>query len=151
MKIMKGSIVDVSGPCFVIQQVNCQGAYGAGVSGVISTKWPEVEAKYRAHCKGTSPDDLFDTALSVPCHDDEGNVLTVVNLFTQKRYGNSAKTGEVYTDMNSLVDWLAHYDSLGIPVYVPYRIGCGLAGGNWTELTQRLANCKNIVTLNPNL
>ena len=50
-------------------------------------------------------------------------------------YGNAEITGKIYTDeyalKNSLERFNAYTKRLGIQGYVPHRIGCGLAGGDW--------------------
>lgn len=58
--------------------------------------------------------------------------------YTQLYYGNSAKTKKVYTDENKLIDALTRFDQRAKqdnqPAYVPAKIGCGLAGGDWNRI-----------------
>lgn len=138
MRTINGDILDVK--CGVIcQQVNCAGGYGAGLSGKISRKYPKVERTYRKFVAGKEKDDLLGVCLPVPVAED----LIVVNIFAERNYANAYETGIVSTDMNVLVDAL-HEICERYPdkdIYVPYRIGCGLAGGNWNELCER---CRNL-------
>lgn len=118
------------------QQVNCQNAIGAGLSGAIADKYPVVNEKYHEAFTKASKEVLFGKAQLIQVEDE----LYIANLFTQFRYGNSWKTHECYTDTEKLIgaiDRLAEkYPDINI--YVPAYIGCGLAGGNWSEVTGRL-------------
>lgn len=133
LRTIEGSITDIESGC-IAQQVNCQGAYGAGVSGVVSRKWPIVEKKYRTSCRGRTADELFGCVQDIRVSDE----LVVINIFSQKSYGNSRKTGIVYTDMDALIDALDAAASVHGPIHVPYGIGCGLAGGDWSEFESRV-------------
>ena len=62
-----------------------------------------------------------------------GENLVIANIFSQKDFGNSKKTGIVYTDMNLLTESLKYLLKTNSKVYVPQYIGCGLAGGDWHE------------------
>lgn len=132
----------------LIQQVNCQGAIGAGVSGAIINKWPEVKDKYIEYCASRTPDALHGSVLAVPVDD---NVI-VCNAFTQLDYGNAARTGKVYTDEDKLVAAIRgvcdKYSDK--PIVVPENIGCGLAGGNWDSVLSRIEDLPiNIVSYEP--
>ena len=59
--------------------------------------------------------------------------LSVVNCFSQLYYGDSSKTGKVYTDYYQMVQCFVDIRTIknDRQVYVPYGYGCGLAGGDW--------------------
>lgn len=132
----------------VAHQVNCRDVIGAGVSGAIVKKWPEVEKKYHEIFKSKKP--VFGTVQFVKVGPD----LFVANVFSQCDYGNSQKTGKVYTDLKVLEDCIDFVctEFSDKMVYVPCRIGCGLAGGNWDELYEWLKkkDYKNLVILEKN-
>lgn len=174
MEIIVGNILDID--CGIIcQQVNCAGGYGAGLSGKISRKYPEVEKRYRKLCRTTPKSELLGMCQPVRVSDK----LIIVNIFAEVDYANAYETGIVSTDMDTLVEGLrkvcekyagwtpivdtddtgdvrnnkaneeAGVANNGISndktskeghakVYVPWRIGCGLAGGNWGELCRRV-------------
>jgi hypothetical protein len=59
-------------------------------------------------------------------------------MVAQLGYGNSKSTGATYTDyqafeicLNKVKIWQSNCLEGVLPVYLPYGIGCGLAGGNW--------------------
>lgn len=141
MEIITGDILDITSG-IICQQVNCQGAYGAGLSGIISRKYPKVERAYRELCASKTPDELFGLCQPVRV----SNELIIVNIFAEREYANAYETGVVSTDMDTLVDCLRrvclkYVENSAEPfpcVYIPHRIGCGLAGGNWDVVSGRV-------------
>ncbi len=137
IKYEKGSILEIN-KGYIVQQVSCKNAYGAGISGAIAKKWPKVEQAYRTQCKKAEKPEIQFHLQIIKLEND----LFCVNVFSQKEYGNSAKTGKIYTDMETLIACLTAIANRAqrenLPVYIPYKIGCGLAGGNWNELANAL-------------
>ena len=127
----KNGILDIT-EGIIAHQVNCCNKIGAGVSKAIISQYPIVEYAYHTYCEGKSKEELFGNYQLVMVTDR----LWIANIFSQKDYGNSAKTGQVYTDMEKLTDILKTIiDDTVENVYVPDHIGCGLAGGDWLEFT----------------
>ena len=124
---------------YIMHQVNCQDVMGAGVAKALYTKHPEVKRAYHAFARThPTPESRFGLIQPVKITDD----LTICNSFTQFGYGNSAKTGKTYTDEKKLMDALSRFDARAkenkMPAYVPDRIGCGLAGGNWDAIKNHI-------------
>jgi hypothetical protein len=150
LTIIDGDLMQVSRG-IIAHQVNCRGVIGAGVgvSGVICNKYPDVKREYNMICeKYKGDEELFGSVWMVQVT----KTLKVANIFSQYKYGNSRKTGIIYTDMDKLVDGLRRIrtkypDDI---IYVPYKIGCGLAGGNWDEFLQKAQNIPNIIVIRPN-
>lgn len=117
----------------LVHQVNCRGAIGAGVSGAIIVKWPEVKEQYDILCHNTPTDRLLGVFLPVQV----GNV-TIISLFAQRNYGNGPKEGICYTDIPALVSGLTQICREYTNVYAPYGIGCGLAGADWGTVFERV-------------
>jgi len=105
---------------------------GAGLALQIRRKWPHVYNDYRkAFHKGL----LFlgNVIISEAC-----SGLDVAHLCGQDRYGK--KPGRVYTNYRSLAACFRMLASIDKdPIYLPYGIGCGFAGGNW-EVVNKLIN-----------
>ena len=82
--------------------------------------------------------------------------MIILNSFSQFDFGNSKYSGIVYTDENTLMNNLLKLDQFAkdrnLPAYVPGRIGCGLAGGDWNKIENFILNETdiNIVTFEPN-
>ena len=138
----------------ICQQCNCRGAYGAGLSGAISDQFPQVKHAFdRFNAIYPKPDDQLGRHQIIPLEMYEGGngqvKLAVANLFTQRNYGNAARTGKVYTNTPLLLDNIQFIaeTNFDLPVYLPHSvdkngkhngIGCGLAGEKWENLYPQL-------------
>ena len=118
-----GDIFEQSDLGLIIHQANCMGVFGAGVAKTIKEKYPEA---YMADqiCTLTPAKKLgyFTYAEYID--------KTIVNMYSQLGFGS----GKCYTDYIAMRDALIHIrNKFGyIPTHaVPYKIGCGLAGGDW--------------------
>ena len=131
--------VSLARDCVIVHQVNCQDAIGAGVSGSLTRRWPVVAQKYHAMAQ-RYPDPQSRLGLVLPTKVEDDTI--VCNLFSQLHYGNSAKTGIVYTDTDKLVDGIRRVCERypDKTVCVPERIGCGLAGADWHDVKGRLSS-----------
>lgn len=129
MEIINKDILTVD-KGIICHQVNCQGVMGSGLALQIKKKWPEVYEGYRFVCNAGP----VQTLGKVYPH-KVSNELFVMNLFGQESFG----TDRVHTDYNALASAMGEVanfnEELNLPVYFPYRIGCGLGGGNWHIVT----------------
>lgn len=135
----------------ICQQVNCQGKYGAGLSGVISRQYSKIAKDYFSFCeKKKEPHRRLGSLDIVPITE----MLSVANIFSQLDYGNSKKTGICYTKYNVLIGGIANVSSFypDLPIYTPHSvnrhgehtgIGCGLAGGDWNVVYTNLKALAN--------
>lgn len=126
MHIIYGDILDVKEEC-ILHQVNCMNKIGAGVSGAIIDKYPVVEMWYHYRFENRQPDELFGYCDYLQIND----YLIIANSFSQFFYGNGQIENICYTDYDKLFANIRDALNLFDKVYVPYKIGCGLAGGNW--------------------
>lgn len=121
----------------IAHQVNCQGVIGAGVSGAIIEKYPEVKRGYEIWCSGLrTPEQRFGTVQLIRV----SHSVSVANIFSQRNYGNAKKTGKKYTDENELVRSIVQIckEYPYRNVYIPEFIGCGSAGGDWCYVFSQL-------------
>jgi O-acetyl-ADP-ribose deacetylase (regulator of RNase III) len=135
--ILKGDLL--KSDCDVIaHQANCYSRMGAGIAKQIVQKWPVVAVEDR-NFHITSPSKRlgqFSYAFV------EQNTVMVCNLYGQLNYG----TGAVQTNYAALessirlmMDFLKQS-----PVFkskkigFPFRLGCGLAGGDWAVVSKIL-------------
>ena len=138
MIVIKGNLLDT--PIKLIaHQVNCQGVMGGGVARQIKERYPEIYQNYQEKLKnyvkrtGRRPLGLSFNLTT------EDNTHTIMNIFGQDFYGRDKQ----YTDYKALfkgfVDSITDYRDINkfnsdvqIPIAIPYNIGCGLAGGDWS-------------------
>ena len=129
----KGNILDCE-ERFMVQQVNCCGVMGSGLALQIKTKYPEVEECYKRYCeKFTDKLERLGKCNIVCCEDG----VYVGNLFGQVEYGRDKSV--IYTDFSALFEAIkevcSYANALGFSkIAVPYKLGCGLANGNWEHV-----------------
>lgn len=105
----------------IVHQVNCRRVMGAGLAKKIRELYPEHYVDFM----NTTPalGKVFTTKV------EEG--LYIAGIYGQDRYGRSG----CYTDYDALRRGLKRIQviaqQLELDVYIPYGIGCGLAGGDW--------------------
>jgi hypothetical protein len=107
---------------------------GSGIAKAIRDKWPHVYSEYQRYCSAMTPQTLLGTAQLT--HGAAG--IMVANVFGQLHYG---RRREIYTDYEAVDKAFARVahsaKDLMVPVpyqiYVPYNMGCGLGGGDWTK------------------
>jgi O-acetyl-ADP-ribose deacetylase (regulator of RNase III) len=128
------------GPKLIAHIVNDQGKWGRGFVVALSRRWAAPEELYRMWCE-------VPTNLSW-CQGEGlpklGNVqvvavdadIAVVNMMAQRgvRHSSSMPRAVDYTALRSCLDKIArHAKESGASIHMP-RIGCGLGGGEWTEI-----------------
>ena len=132
--IKEGSLFDA--PCGLIcHQVNCKGVMGAGVAKEFKERFPQTFLDYQYHCN------------------IQGNKLLGQVLFSREgdykyttccmaaQYGYGRDKNFVYTDYDafkkcceSIASFVkdSYYNYTNVPINMPYKIGCGLANGDWS-------------------
>jgi O-acetyl-ADP-ribose deacetylase (regulator of RNase III) len=109
----------------ITHQVNTAGVMGAGLALSIRKKYPEVYTEYIRLYRENSLH--LGTGFIVKISND----LFIFNMICQESYGYS----KVYTDYNAMRSSLnflkIESSKKELPVYIPFKIGCGLGGGDW--------------------
>lgn len=124
----------------ICHQVNCQGVMGAGLAKQIRAKFPNAYTDYmEAHRKGrlVLGNVIFSIESATP-------PLYIANLCGQNMYGR--EKGRVYTNYASVRKCLTtvatsrEYNftksQIYLPIYIPFNMGCSLAGGNWPTILE---------------
>lgn len=131
MKIINQDILKITRG-IIVHQVNCQGKMGAGLAKSISDLYPQVEKAYYdkfIHRKWQLGEVQFVKVSETP--------LYICNLAGQDKYGRDKNT--VYTNYKYLrigfKKVLKFSIDRDLQVYLPYKIGCGLANGDWNKVT----------------
>jgi len=133
IKIVEGDLLDATED-IIGHQVNCRAKMSAGIAKQIKNRCPRVFALYQMECElADKPSSLLGKC-QVVMYDTEGDAKGVANLFAQDRYG----TDKQYTDYDALemsLHRLKNYAKpFGFSVALPENLGCGLAGGSWSEV-----------------
>lgn len=121
MKIITGNIIEVTHGT-ILHQVNCRGAVG-GLAGALHAKWPGAFEEYFAACRVSGLLMAGETLVT-----DATASLRIAHVFGQREPGAD-------TSM-SLARAALRHATRNVhrePVYAPFRMGCGIGGGNWDE------------------
>lgn len=123
-----GNILDCDEK-ILVHQTNCQGVMGSGLAKQIKEKYPEVFNAYYHYCKTRQLLDVLGTALI--CEADDGKYIA--NLFGQDKYGKGLQTDyDMFKKALQEIHDFAKENKLSVAL--PYKIGCGLAGGDWNKV-----------------
>lgn len=122
VKVIDGDLFDTTAG-YICHQVNCQGRMGSGVAKIVRERHPEAFQKYLELVRNGKP---LGSAQFV-----QSNGKIIINMFAQDRYGYN---GARYTDYDAFVRCLVEIRRVvpvGAAIAMPYKIGCGLGGGDW--------------------
>jgi len=119
---------------FICHQVNLKGVMYAGLAYDLRKKWPVVYTSYEKYYKQAKLGQIQPVKIK--------KNLFVVNFFAQENYGRYKQFTD-YLAFSSCLEKInlfqnKYYPSL--PIYFPYKIGCGLAGGNWNIVLKMITN-----------
>jgi len=140
----------------IVHSVNCIGAVG-GLAGAIARKWPKNAEEYRAHVKRQK---LSIMMLGSVFEVNVAHNVIVANLFGQNNVG----TKERQTEYSALIAGFKRiaitaflgndketkdFGAFGIEdvrnqlqdIYIPYKIGCGLGGADWSIVEKIIHKC----------
>jgi len=110
----------------IAHQVNMDGVMGAGLALQIKNKWPSVYWAYQEYFGTFHLGDVQFVQIFPS--------IVVANLFCQRDVGWQRR----YTNYQAhKMVWpkVAEYAMISeLEVYAPWKIGCGLGGGNWEVL-----------------
>ncbi|MCK9428423.1 MAG: macro domain-containing protein [Candidatus Omnitrophica bacterium] len=116
---------------FIVHQVNCRGRMGSGVAGQLRKKYPIIFNGYskviKDYYNNGEADAILGTNNIVTINDN----LKIVNAFMQYDYGYDGKLYTSYEAIKSCFTFLKLVNIKHKPVYIPFKIGCGLGGGDW--------------------
>ena len=111
----------------IIHQVNCRGAMGAGVALSIARKWPITKKIYADAFRAGELH--LGSVIIAPIT----KWLKVAHLCGQEDYG---RQNIRYTNYAAIHDGLAVINDMPFDdIYIPYNMGCGLAGGEWDTVS----------------
>lgn len=124
----KGSIFDCPEADIIVHQANCFHTMGAGIAKVIAQKYPEAVKADKETIKG---DKNKLGSFSIGFGKDR---KIIINMYSQYSFSNTHIETD-YTAMETALEEIklfakSHHRNIAIP----YKIGCGLAGGDWNTV-----------------
>lgn len=148
-----GNILEQNEHNIICQQCNCVTLTSKGLAEQIAKKYPWADIYARRKYNGKNKHSFPGT---IELNNDSGTVI--VHMFGQVfpgRYGSNRFYEHITLKdgpqerINYFKQCLQHLDNLNlsVPVAMPYKIGCGLAGGNWEIYEKLLQECKTRIVL----
>ncbi len=137
IRYVEGDATDPAGPGkkILVHVCNDIGKWGKGFVLAVSRRWKEPEQAYRAAFTSAVTPQLGDVQF-VPVSD----TITVANLVGQ--HGVATRRGSPPVRYDAIRDGLSRVGTHALEhaasVHMP-RIGCGLAGGDWTQIEPIIA------------
>lgn len=129
MKIICGDILSVNHGV-IIHQVNCKRVMGAGLALQIRRKYPQHFADYMA--AEPKLGDIVITRVHSKLY-----VIGVYGQYSYGRYGLYTNYSALRTAMIKAACFAAQKN---LQMFIPYGIGCGLAGGDWSQVEKILSS-----------
>lgn len=144
VKVIDGDLFDTKAN-YICHQVNCQGKMGSGVAKQIREKFPTVYEWYKFKCdegRRTMKECGFDKSPLLGqvqivykkdylVGDYDIDPQAICNLFSQDQYGYNGRQYTDYAAFEKCLLQLKRMIPAGETIAMPYKIGCGLGGGNW--------------------
>lgn len=138
IKMVTGDILspnDTDKITVICHQVNCKGVMGSGLAKQVREKYPQVFEEYKKKCHDYGSMNLGDCQWLFV-----GHSRFIANIFGQDSYGRD----RCYTDyvaLHKAFDSLYKLTGSNVVVRIPYKIGCGLGGGNWNVVQDMINKC----------
>lgn len=126
IKIKKGDLLRAK-ETIIAHQVNCQGVAG-GLAAAVFKKWPYAKKDYMDLTSRIPGKPLLGMAYYTGIQKD-GHIIC--NLFGQLNPG----AGHDPKRLEQALEQLGNFARIrGWSVALPYKISCGIAGGDWEEV-----------------
>lgn len=113
----------------IAHQVNCFGAAG-GLAAAVFDKWPYAENDYMQLVNRAKPWGLLGMAQPTGIQKD-GHIIC--NLYGQYQPGADYRPEALEKALTLLAEQAR---TMGWSVALPYKISCGICGGDWNEVLQ---------------
>ena len=129
LKIIEGDILEIK-EGIIMHQVNTRGVTG-GLAGALRRKYPEAFDHYDRACRIRKRDALGHCCLEVAAIGDPP--LIIAHIFGQPQPGPNTDYAAVDTALGKLAYYLEGDSGKDTQIFAPYKIGCGLGGGDWVQ------------------
>lgn len=136
-EIIHGDILDVVDKGVIVHQVNCVGVWGAGLALQMRHRYPLAYNEYMGWFNAGE----WSLGRFQIVHVSAD--LSICNFAGQFFTGYGETSNWAYKTKMPSVFRRAEKDNLG-KVYAPWRIGCGLGGGDWDTIRSIVEECGDV-------
>ena len=125
----------------ICHQVNEDGIMGGGLALQIATQYPNVEEEYKEFCSKLQGL-LYGQYQAVKIEDKK----YIANCFTQRKFiTNLNDIEQVFAGL------LKKKKKSNFTIAIPYKYGCGIANGNWKEVSEMFEKLSNEIGVDINI
>lgn len=146
LNVIEGDLLKIEDG-IIVHQVNCRGRMGSGLAGQLKAKYPSIYvnyiARYNEFINSGETTKLLGTIQLV----NITTKLKIGNAFTQFNYGYDGKLYTNYDAIEEAFTKLKIVNIKKIPVYIPYKYGSALGGGDWKTVENIISNTYPEVTV----
>ena len=107
----------------IVHQVNELGVMGAGLALQIKNKYPRVYEVYKKYCN----EQCLGKIQLVKINEHQ----MICNMFSQRGISRTERTTDYELIEQCFKKLRKLADDTYVTIAIPYKIGCGLAGGDW--------------------
>ena len=140
MIVMKGNLLHSPIQIWA-HQVNCMSVMGAGVAKQIKQMYPEVYNAYVQYTKDYIACNDAPPLGECFTYQTDDETHWILNVYGQNQYGTSTRQTDYEALKKGLYSGICQLQhefcageypyELQLVIAIPYKIGCGLAGGDW--------------------
>lgn len=134
VSIIQGDVLKTSAK-YICHQVNTFGTMGAGVALQIKKNYPHVYLEYNKFCSYHTPEELYGKVLRI----EENKDKVFLNMFSQIGIGGP-NVNTNYEYFHECLLKIREMIPIGEEIAMPYMIGCGLAGGDWSIISADISD-----------
>ncbi len=131
INFVEGNILE-SKANIIVQSVNHKKVMGSGLAKQIRQKYPSILDDYILMCEKYKFNEI---AIDGLVHwfpvESEYNYY-IASVFGQENYGTDRRHTNYFSLMNGLNSVFIYAQNYNLSVAIPYGIGCGLGGGDWS-------------------
>ena len=139
MKLIFGNLLDID-EGIILHQCNTQAMMGKGIASFLIKKYPDLQKAARQHVgmADMMEQDVFGTVFFYLATDKLtiGNCFSEVGMCSNRKPGDPPNTS--YDALIKCFNIVKESNTELRDVYVPFKVGCGLAGGSWGLVSEIL-------------
>jgi O-acetyl-ADP-ribose deacetylase (regulator of RNase III) len=139
MKLIFGNLLDID-EGIILHQCNTQAIMGKGIASFLVNKYPKLKKATMQHVGMAHmlEQEVFGTVFLFPVSDNLsiGNCFSEVGMCSNRKPGDPANTS--YDAVIKCFNYVKEFNTELREVYIPFKYGCGLAGGNWNIMLEIL-------------
>lgn len=131
----------------LVNATNCQGVMGAGIAKAFKARFPTMFEDYQRACKSgehtaTQPHFWRNPGDKPPWMSYERQ--SVLNIASTPRMGDVPKLSLIAVNLAWIVE---NYQEVGIRSLAVPALGCGIGGGDWSQMKPLLVNMLGLIDI----